>query len=590
MQPLRLLLTAASVRARRALDARMNRRAARRRPYGKMATRFMRHPPPRVIGSYARGQAMLDGRVVLDDFRVDVSPAAFWSAAAPSEVFFDAQHGFDWIDDLAAIGTKPARERAQGWMLAWMRTARGGRGPGWRPDLAGRRLLRLATYGRFLTRRLAPEDKALIFETMAGHITYLLYVWHTAPTPLARLDALTGLAHAAFALEGGERHLPAIQRGLGREASEVFDEDGGQVERNPELAMECFARLVWCARILEAAGTPPDPRHLEAIRRAAPVMRTLRLGDGSLARFNGGGAGKPGMLDQALAESGERAPAASERVMGFARLTGGRLALVMDADAPPRGSASAHAHAGTLSFELTSGRRRMIVNCGPGLRFGEDWGRASRATGSHSTLAMDRTSSARVAEGGYVTDVFGEWLVDGPRHVTFDRDRDAGGAWMVASHDGYFATHGLIHERRLYISTLGTELQGEDSIRAEGEEARAIFARRFSSIARLGAPFAIHFHLHPSVALRPDNEAGGQRLILQSGENWLFRQSGADLSVADSVWFDAQAQRPVPCKQLVLAGRIRGHGASVSWALSRELIGGHATRDLAVDEMAAGGG
>jgi uncharacterized heparinase superfamily protein len=583
-----LLLSAMTHRARRALDDRANRRAAARGAIGAPPERFLRHPPPRWIGSFARGQSMMEGRILLDTARIDVAPAAFWQASVPSAAFQDAMQGFDWVEDLAAVGTRAARERAQGWLLHWLRDTQGGRGPGWRADLAGRRLLRLATHGRFLVRRLPDADRSAVFDAIAGHITYLLYVWHAAPATLARLEALNGLAHAAYAIEGGERHFPAIRRGLGREAARAFDDDGSQPERNPELAAECLMRLIWSARILESAGQVPDDRHLDAIARATPVIRALRLGDGGLAAFNGGGHGRIAALDQALGASGIRGRSTDATAMGFARLSQGRATLILDAAPPPRGPASVRAHAGTLAFELSSGRRPLIVNGGPGQRFGADWARACRATAGHSTLAMDRTSSARIAAPGYVTDAFGEWLVEGPREVSLARASDATGAWLAASHDGYFATHGLVHERKLFINAEGTEVQGEDALKADGEEGRAIFARRFAQIARLGAPFAIHFHLHPDVATRSDGQ-GGLRLILPSGEDWHFRQSGAELAIEDSVWLDPAQPKPLPTRQIILKGRLKGHAASVSWNLSRALIGGMATRDLTADAGAGRG-
>ena len=44
--------------------------------------------------------------------------------------------------------------------------------------------------------------------------------------------------------------------------------------------------------------------HLQAIVRAVPMLRPLRLGDGGLGRFHGGGAGSAQRIDQALAELG----------------------------------------------------------------------------------------------------------------------------------------------------------------------------------------------------------------------------------------------------------------------------------------------
>ena len=70
--------------------------------------------------------------------------------------------------------------------------------------------------------------------------------------------------------------------------------------------------------------------HLQAIVRAVPVLRPLRMGDGGVARFHGGGAGAPGRLDQALAELRLVAQPKPRLPMGYARLAGGRVVLVMD--------------------------------------------------------------------------------------------------------------------------------------------------------------------------------------------------------------------------------------------------------------------
>src|SRR5690606_10582358 len=107
-----------------------------------------------------------------------------------------------------------------------------------------------------------------------------------------------------------------------------------------------------------------------------------------------------GRLDQALAASEVKAPRRTGLAMGFARLGHGRTTMIVDVASPPVRDASAQGHASTLAFELTSGRRPLIVNCGSGRTFGEKWRRAGRATPSHSTLAIEGYSSARLGVAG----------------------------------------------------------------------------------------------------------------------------------------------------------------------------------------------
>ena len=119
-----------------------------------------------------------------------------------------------------------------------------------------------------------------------------------------------------------------------------------------------------------------------ALAGIAPVLRLVRHADGALARFNGAGRGPEGLLDRALAFSGVRTPARSGNIaMGYCRLAAGRTSVIADVGKPPPLSASAQAHASALAFELTSGRRPVIVSAGPGDDFGPDWslGRACHA-------------------------------------------------------------------------------------------------------------------------------------------------------------------------------------------------------------------
>ena len=149
---------------------------------------------------------------------------------------------------------------------------------------------------------------------------------------------------------------------------------------------------------------------------------------------------------------------------------------------PPRRrckAAPGRAHAATLAFELTSNRRPLIVSCGDGRSFGPEWHRASRATASHSTLALDGYSSSRFGTpGGRRLE-----LTDGPRHVGLEFRHTPYARAVALSHDGYGESHGLEHLRYLDLSKDGRVLSGEDMLIATGRAAQ----KRFDEVrARLG--------------------------------------------------------------------------------------------------------
>ncbi|PJA78069.1 MAG: heparinase, partial [Nitrospirae bacterium CG_4_9_14_3_um_filter_51_5] len=228
---------------------------------------------------------------------------------------------------------------------------------------------------------------------------------------------------------------------LARDCAAEIDAEGGIQTRNPEELLEVFTLLTWAAQALAEAGPGGTPAHLAAIERIAPALRALRHADGGLARFHGGGRGLAGRLDLALANAGVKALAHPGLTMGFARLSGGRTSVVVDAADPPGGRAGRLAHASTLAFELTSGRRPVVVNCGSGTPFGPAWQRASRATASHSTLAIEGFSSSRFGARS------NEALVDSAHVVLVRQAVGEAGHHLVLAQDGWSATHGLTHSR-----------------------------------------------------------------------------------------------------------------------------------------------
>src|SRR5690606_32350183 len=117
---------------------------------------------------------------------------------------------------------------------------------------------------------------------------------------LARLRALAGLVWSGLALPHPE-HRAAVAE-LGAEAEALVDMGGATPSRAPEDLAETVMLLIWTARALENAGQFAAPSHLAAIVRGVPILRLLRLGDGTLPRFHGGGPSDAARIDKALAE------------------------------------------------------------------------------------------------------------------------------------------------------------------------------------------------------------------------------------------------------------------------------------------------
>jgi uncharacterized heparinase superfamily protein len=226
----------------------------------------------------------------------------------------------------------------------------------------------------------------------------------------------------------------------------------------------------------------------------------------------------------------------------------------MDTGRPPPMPLSQEAHAGCLSFELSSGRHRIVVNCGLPMVGRESWRHFARTTAAHSTLVFGGVSSCRFLRSAKLQRLLGAPVLDGPDDVTMTREHTAEGFLVRASHDGYAKRIGLIHERSMMLSADGRRIDGED-----------ILKPAYSRMPRRGADnFAVRFHLHPGVSANPLTHRNGVALTLPNREVWTFEAHENAVTIEESVYL-AGPHGPQRTTQLVIHAHAR-QSATVMWS------------------------
>ena len=523
-------------------------------------------PEPWTTGDFDRGLRILSGKIVFTGHVMDIGENSIWSHKPPSPLFAAELHGFQWLDDLATYGDARAMGTAQAWILDWIDGFGMGLGPGWSAEITGRRLNRWINHSAFLLRGLSQSRRDKILRSMALQTRLLSKSWRHLPPGRGRFEALAGLICAAQSLTGMQNLQPAALMALVKECQDQIDGHGTIASRNPEELLDIFSLLTRVKQSLELTQAPIPEALTKCLARVAPVLRSLRHGDGTLARFHGGGAGSEYVLDQALAVSGIRASALQDSAMGFVRLSAGATAVIADAAAPPLGQERLTSHASTCAFELSVGRTRVIVNCGSGLKFGEDWHQAGRTTASHSTLAIDGLSSSRFGAPKRTGE---RPFVETPSLVMVEKTRVVDGLRLQMNHNGYQKSHGLIHARTLDLPVDSRGLVGEDELYAPDEsDMRLLEAAQAKSADPLH--FSIRFHLHPEVTANLESDASCVSLTLGTGDVWIFRcQSNIELTLDESVYFEDGRQFPRPSQQIVLTGVIKEITTSVRWSLAK---------------------
>lgn len=495
----------------------------------------------------------------LDGYVVQLDDGSPFAAQAPSASWLRSLHGFGWLRHLEAAHSNDARETARKYVQAWLRLGLSEQHAAWAPEVTARRIISWLTHETLLLDWAEPRDHDAIMRSLEQQVTYLRMSWRDALDGYPRLLALIGLVHADLCIGGQDDHLAQSQRQLAEEFERQVLADGAHLSRQPWVGVELLLDMLPLRPCFPARERTIDPRLSRAIDRMMSMLHHLRLGDGSLARFNGMGAAERGALTTVL---GYAAPAvvtqnAAHGPSGYVRLARGRTIAVVDAGKPGAFELAGAAHAGCLSFELSVGTQLLFVNSGAPLA-GEAVRRAvARATASHNTLCLGDQSSAKLIRNERLELQLGAPPLSQPNSVACEVSEDASGIAVVATHDGYADRFGLNHSRFMALSADGDRLAAKDKLAAAAGELR---------LAR-DLPFAIHFHLHPDVIATLVETADAADLLLPNGEHWRLSVSGAVICVEESL-FIAHPAGPQPSEQVVLRG-LCGGSSEVTWVLER---------------------
>ncbi len=397
-------------------------------------------------------------------------------------------------------------------------------------------------HGEFVAAGADDAFRRRFHAALAGQARHLARVARYAPDGAERFDVHKALVYAALAWPAARRRLLRHLEALEHEIARQVLGDGGHIERNPERHLDVLRHLVDIRANLRDADAEIPPALQGAIDRMAPMLRFFRHGDGGLCLFNGGNESRDWLIDMVLTHADARGkPLASAPHSGFERMAAHRTLVVMDAGAPPPAGFDIHAHAGTLSFEMSVGKERLVVNCGAYEGPDARWHAASRTTAAHSTVVVDDVNSSELLADG---------LGARPRRVTVERREQDGEVWVDAAHDGYLGTFGLTHQRRLYLAASGDDLRGEETLTGRGNR-----------------KLAVRFHLHPQVKASMTGRGSAVLLRLAGGQGWQFRATGGVTNVQESVYFGAGGE--VRRTEQIVISAATQDTAQIRWAISR---------------------
>jgi uncharacterized heparinase superfamily protein len=519
-----------------------------------IAPQDLRTTDPTVANDIYGGYFSFAGKVVATQ---GMSP---FQCPPPSRAWEQALMGFGWLRHLRAADSALARANARALVDDWLGRPRSS--VAWEAPVVSRRILSWLSQSPLILEGADRGFYRQFLRAIARQAQWLDRESRRLRPGQARITSAIALAMTALCTDSGPGRLRRASRFLSDELEAQVLADGGHVSRNPQVPVDLLTDLLPLRQAYVAQGIEAPAALLNCIDRMMPMLRLFRHDDGSLALFNGMSVTEPDILATLLAYHDTRTLAIENAPhSGYQRLHARGTVLVVDAGPPPPPDHSLRAHAGCLSFELSDGPNRIVVNCGAPPPGSEQWRQMARATAAHSTLTLADTSSCRFVPEGAAGGVVGSAILSGPERVGMTREvlrePDDPAIGVNCSHDGYLPGFGVLHRRRLLLGTDGASLVGEDRIDIVNA----------SRAARGTDAYALRFHLHPTLAAELEEDGRSVLLTLPSGRQWRFDGGGLPVVIEESIFF-ATPDGARHSEQIVISSGFRT-SPEINWSFRR---------------------
>ena len=360
-----------------------------------------------------RSQRMMDS----DSFRFlnverKVEAQSDWNHSNWEKLWLYNLHYFD---DLTAVDAEQRTDWHHAYLQRWIEENPAGMGNAWEPYPSSLRIINWIKWS--LAGNTLKEDWKHSLAVQARFLCQNLETHLLGNHLFANAKALC-FAGLFFDGEEADCWYKTGLRLIEREVGEQLCDDGGNFELSTMyhiIFLEDLLDLINIHRVFDRAL----PEGVE--NRVAPMLGWLQAmchPDGEISFFNDAALGitptVAEIMDYAKRLGFDTKPIQDGLVdlpsSGYSRVSKGVAVALIDRAAVGPDYLPGHAHADSLSFELSLFGKRVIVNSGTSVYGAGEQRQIERGTATHSTVMIDKENSSeiwggfRVARRAYVTD------------------------------------------------------------------------------------------------------------------------------------------------------------------------------------------
>ena len=465
-------------------------------------------------GDPDNGKKIVDGFMNFNGESI-VFDKQIWKKNKGSRSWNEELFCFDWIKDVKALGTNKARIFLRDNIREWLRLKNRWDPFSWETKILSKRLCFLMSNMSFFYETADESFQKKFAKSLNKQAIHLINVFKKKKLGSEKIFTAKAIIISALSFRNLSSKLKIGIKLLIDTLNSDIMEDGMHYLRSPSEQFIFLQSLIDIKNYLGSSKIVIPKDLNENIYRIASTLKFFKIANGELAIFNKFQYVESYQVNEVLKRSNSKLKTPNTlNSSGFQRINENRLTLIMDCGTP----SIEKTHASSLSFELSHGNEKIVVNCGSPFVSNKELNEAMRSTAAHSTVSIDNINSSDIFfEKNTTTRLAKVWS------EKLERDNNF---WINSAHTGYKDLFGLIHNRKVHIDSKNLIIRGQD-----------YFSRPTKSYNLTPKKLFLRFHIHPDVKLSATASKKKVVLKLKNNLGWEFICSEPKIEINEGIYF-----------------------------------------------------
>lgn len=453
-------------------------------------------------------------------------------------------HTFDWLTVAKKIGGAQCITLAKKQIFDWHKKKYSKLSHLWISSLVARRLTNLIYNYDFFAVSSTEDEKKIIHKIILEHFLILNCEFktlkiHDQDIVVPKIVLLMNLIYK-------KKTTNTIQILL-KQIKNTIDQNGRHKSNNPSYQAEFVCQMHEIKNIFLFFNLKIPEEIENQIKSMTSTMLSFLHKDNTIALFNGSNNANLKDFIKTLNLVKDLKPKKLKNATdGIVVYEDKKKKLLLDITRPSSKKINQNLHAGTLSFEISGNKEKIITNCGSiETRHGKK-PEYLRYSAAHSTIILNNTNISELVEN--------KSYRRAPKKINFIFDENNNEIVWEASHDGYEKNFNKIIKRKILIFKDENKIIGKDSIISTKIKSNKIL-------------YNIRFHLMPHCSCLLTNNHKSVLIKTGLNESWIF-ESISPITVEDSI-FVGDGKKLEQTKQIVISNYAEVTNKIENWSFKK---------------------